>query len=81
MSAYTVREVIKLLQESYDLNEVIVIDWWDKNLSYLSINTPDWAWDKAMDMLGETDFDHINSMVSDVIAQKIKNAIAEELLK
>lgn len=78
MSAYTVKEVIKLLQESYDPDEQIVINWWDKSLPYLSdLEVPDWVWNEAMNTFDDMDFDISNSIVWDLIAEKMTNAIKQ----
>lgn len=78
MSAYTVKEVIKLLQESYDPDEQIVITWWDKSLPYLSdLEVPDWVWNEAMNTFDDMDFDISNSIVWDLIAEKMTNAIKQ----
>lgn len=80
MSAYTVKEVIKLLQESYSPDDQIVITWWDKSLPYLDdLEIKDWMWDEAMNTFGDMDFDISNSIVWDLIAEKLKDAIKQRV--
>lgn len=74
---FTVKEIIKALQDTYNPEDKILIMWWDKNLSFVEHTVSDSVWETVLNQISDNDMDYPSGLIWDTITEKIELAYKE----